>query len=41
MMTQSSVFIKLDLKWGYHQLAIELTEESRDITTFMTRPTLS
>ena len=33
-MTQSSVFSKLDLKWGYHQL--ELSEESRDITTFTT-----
>ena len=31
-MTQSSVFTKLDLRWGYHQL--ELSEESRDITTF-------
>ena len=27
-------FSKLDLKWGYHQL--ELTPESRDITTFVT-----
>ena len=33
-MTQNSVFTKLDLKWGYHQL--ELSEESRDITTFTT-----
>ena len=33
-MTQSSVFTKLDLKWGDHQL--ELSEESRDITTFTT-----
>ena len=33
-MTQSSLFSKLDLKWGYHQL--ELSEESRDITTFTT-----
>ena len=33
-MTQSRVFSKLDLKWGYHQL--ELSEESRDITTFST-----
>ena len=33
-MTQSSVFSKVDLKWGYHQL--ELSEESRDITTFTT-----
>ena len=33
-MTQNSVFSTLDLKWGYHQL--ELSEESRDITTFST-----
>ena len=33
-MTQSSVFSKLDLKWGYHQL--ELSEEARGITTFTT-----
>ncbi|XP_028413782.1 uncharacterized protein K02A2.6-like [Dendronephthya gigantea] len=33
-MNGSSVFSKLDLKWGYHQL--ELTPESRDITTFVT-----
>jgi len=33
-MTQSSVFTNLDLKWGYHQL--ELSDESRDITTFTT-----
>ena len=33
-MNRSSVFSKLDLKWGYHQL--ELTPESRDITTFVT-----
>ena len=33
-MTQSSVFTKLDLKWGYHQLG--LSEESLGITTFMT-----
>ncbi|PFX17159.1 Uncharacterized protein K02A2.6 [Stylophora pistillata] len=31
-MTQSSVFSKLDLKWGYHEL--ELSEELLDITTF-------
>lgn len=31
-MNGSVVFSKLDLKWGYHQL--ELTPESRDITTF-------
>ena len=30
----SKVFSKLDLKWGYHQL--ELTPESREITTFVT-----
>ena len=29
------VFSKLDLRLGFHQ--IELTEESRDITTFATR----
>ena len=28
----ATVFSKIDLKWGYHQ--IELAEESRDITTF-------
>ena len=33
-MNGSKVFSKIDLKWGYHQL--ELTEESRDITTFAT-----
>ena len=33
-MNGSTVFSKLDLKWGFHQ--IELTEESRDITTFVT-----
>ena len=33
-MTQSIVFSKLDLKWGYHQL--ELSEEARGITTFTT-----
>ncbi len=31
-MNGSAIFSKLDLKWGYHQL--ELTPESRDITTF-------
>ncbi|RXN08544.1 putative protein K02A2.6-like protein [Labeo rohita] len=31
-MNGSSVLIKLDLKWGYHQL--ELTPQSRGITTF-------
>lgn len=31
-MNGSSVFSKLDLKWGYHQL--ELTPQSRGITTF-------
>ena len=30
----SRVFSKLDLKWGYHQL--ELSQESRQITTFVT-----
>ena len=33
-MNGSKMFSKLDLKWGYHQL--ELTAESRDITTFAT-----
>ena len=33
-MNNSKVFIKLDLRWGYHQ--IELSEESREITTFIT-----
>ena len=33
-MQEGSVFSKLDLKWGYHQ--IELSEESRGITTFVT-----
>ena len=33
-MQEGSVFSKLDLKWGYHQ--IELSTESRDITTFVT-----
>ncbi len=37
-MTQSNVFTKLDLKWGYLQL--ELSEESRDITTFTTHAEL-
>ena len=32
--SQNKVFSKLDLKWGYHQL--ELSEESRGITTFTT-----
>ena len=31
---QSTVFSKIDLKWGFHQ--IELEEESRGITTFAT-----
>ena len=30
----STVFSKLDLKWGFHQ--IELEAESREITTFVT-----
>ena len=33
-MNQSMVFSKLDLKWGFHQ--IELSEDSREITTFTT-----
>ncbi|XP_048774395.2 uncharacterized protein K02A2.6-like [Ostrea edulis] len=33
-MNGSKVFSKLDLRWGYHQ--IELDEESREITTFVT-----
>ncbi|KAK7105707.1 hypothetical protein V1264_012941 [Littorina saxatilis] len=33
-MNGSTVFSKLDLKWGFHQL--ELDEESRSITTFAT-----
>ena len=33
-MNQSTVFSKLDLKWGFHQ--IEWAEESRGITTFTT-----
>ena len=33
-MQEGGVFSKLDLKWGYHQ--IELSEESRSITTFAT-----
>ena len=33
-MNQSTVFSKLDLKWGFHQ--IELSEDSREITTFTT-----
>ena len=32
-MSQSRVFSKLDLKWGYHQM--ELHPDSRDITTFV------
>ena len=34
-MNNSKVFSKLDLRWGYHQL--ELSEESREITIFITR----
>ena len=30
----AAVFSKLDLKWGYHQ--VELAEDSRNITTFVT-----
>ena len=33
-MQEASVFRKLDLKWGYHQ--IELSEEFRSITRFVT-----
>ena len=33
-MNRSKVFSKLDLRWGYHQIA--LSEESREITTFIT-----
>ena len=32
------MFSKLDLKWGYHQ--IELSEESRSITKFVTNKVL-
>ena len=30
----STIFSRLDLKWGFHQ--IELEEQSRNITTFVT-----
>ena len=33
-LNDSTVFSKLDLRWGFHQ--IELDEESRQITTFLT-----
>ena len=33
-MAGAEVFSKIDLKWGYHQL--ELSPDSRDITTFVT-----
>ena len=33
-MSGSTVFSKLDLRWGYHQL--EVTPASREITTFAT-----
>ena len=33
-MNGAKVFSKLDLKWGFHQL--ELSEDSRDLTTFAT-----
>ena len=33
-LNKGMVFSKLDLKWSYHQ--IELTEDSRKITTFIT-----
>ena len=29
----STIFSKLDLKWGFHQ--VELEEESRELTTFV------
>ena len=35
----STMFSKLDLKWGFHQ--IELEQESRTITTFITHKGLS
>lgn len=34
VISEGEVFSKLDLKWGFHQ--IELDEESREITTFIT-----
>ena len=37
-MDRSKVFSKLDLRWGYAQ--IELSEESRGITTFITHKEL-
>ena len=33
-LNSSTVFSKLDLKWGFHQ--VELDERSREITTFVT-----
>ena len=33
-LNNSTMFSKLDIKWAYHQ--IELDQESRDITTFVT-----
>ena len=33
-LNQSKIFSKLDIKWAFHQ--IELNEESRRITTFVT-----
>jgi len=33
-LNRATVFSKLDLKWGFHQ--VELEEESREITTFVT-----
>ena len=33
-LNQSKLFSKLDIKWAFHQ--IELDEESRPITTFVT-----
>jgi hypothetical protein len=37
-MQEGSVFSKLDLKWGYHK--IELSEETRSMTTFVTHKDL-
>ena len=33
-LNRAMVFSKIDLKWGFHQ--VELDEDSRDITTFVT-----
>ena len=37
-MNGSTVFSKIDLKWGFHQ--VQLSEESRHITTFITHRAL-